>query len=141
MKTTVTVRVDEYLSNISQLEQEYPNVAFVYMPAPLDGLGEYGPGNIANEQIREYCLVNNKVLYDFADIESYDPDDNYFLDSGADGECDYSGGNWAVQWQDNHTEGIHWYDCAPPHTQPVNGNMKAYGAWYLFARLAGWIGN
>ncbi len=23
----------------------------------------------------------------------------------------------------------------------LNGNLKAYAAWYLFARLAGWNGN
>ncbi|MFX1395930.1 MAG: hypothetical protein ACFFAS_02680 [Promethearchaeota archaeon] len=34
--------------------------------------------------------------------------------------------------------GIHRYNCSPPHTQAVNGNIKAYGAWYLFGRFAVW---
>ncbi len=132
--------VDNYLSNMSQLELEYSNVSFVYTTGPLDGLGEDGPVNLACERIREYCEKYDKILYDFADIESYDPDDNYFLDLGAEDTCDYDGGNWALEWQATHTEGVHWYDCDPAHTKAVNGNMKAYGAWNLFAKLAGWSG-
>jgi hypothetical protein len=26
------------------------------------------------------------------------------------------------------------------HSQPLNGNLKAYSAWWLWARLAGWPG-
>ncbi len=37
--------------------------------------------------------------------------------------------------------GGEWYHCSPAHTQPLNGNLKAYAAWYLFARLVGWNGN
>ncbi len=53
---------------------------------------------------------------------------------------DYDGGNWAMEWQDSHTEGVYWYYCSPAHTQPLNGNLKAYAAWWLWARLAGWAG-
>lgn len=42
--------------------------------------GGSGPpdGNtfLRNEQIRQYCMQNNKILFDFADIESWDPDGN-----------------------------------------------------------------
>ena len=37
--------------------------------------------------IRDYCSENGKVLYDFADIESYDPDGTFYEYPG-DG-CDY----------------------------------------------------
>ena len=56
------------------LETDYPKITFVYMTAHLDGSGADGNTNQRNEQIRAYCRANNKVLFDFADIESYDPD-------------------------------------------------------------------
>ena len=31
--------------------------------------------------------------------------------------------------------------CGAAHSQPLNGNLKAYAAWWLWARLAGWTGN
>ena len=130
-----------YCINMNRLESEYPGVNFVYMTGHLNGSGEAGNVNQRNQQIRNWCAANGKILYDFADIESYDPDGlvNY-MQLFADDECDYSGGNWARQWQDTHTEGVDWYDCSPAHTQPLNGNLKAYAAWWMFARIAGWDG-
>ena len=90
--------IDSYLNLTSQLETEFPGVRFVYITGHLDGSGVSGNLNQRNEQIRAYCRANNKILFDFADIESYDPDGNYFLDMGADDGCFYSGGNWAQQW-------------------------------------------
>jgi len=85
---------------------------------------------------------NNKILYDFADIESYDPDGTYYLDKGADDGCNYNGSlnNWAIDWQNRHRKGIDWYECSSAHTQPLNANQKAYAAWWLWARLSGWEG-
>ena len=102
---------EEYLDEMNRLEQKYPDVVFIYMTGHLDGTGEEGNLHQRNEQIREYCRENRKWLFDFADIESYDPDGNYYLDLGADDACGYSGGNWAVEWQDSHTEGEDWYSC------------------------------
>ncbi|MCK5077435.1 MAG: T9SS type A sorting domain-containing protein, partial [Calditrichia bacterium] len=137
--------IDEYLEPMSQLEVAYPGVTFVYMTGHLNGDGEAGNLHQRNEQIRDYCQANGKVLYDFADIESYDPDGNYYLDLLANDNCDYDSddngsrdSNWAEEWQDSHTEGVDWYNCSPAHTKPLNGNLKAYAAWWLWARLAGW---
>jgi hypothetical protein len=47
-------------------------------------------------------------------------------------------GNWATEWQTSHTEGEDWYSCSSAHSQPLNANQKAYAAWWLWARLAGW---
>jgi len=49
-------------------------------------------------------------------------------------------GNWATAWQASHTEDLDWYDCHAAHSQPLNANRKAYAAWWLWARLAGWAG-
>jgi hypothetical protein len=127
---------------MAQLEEDYPGVTFVYMTGHL----EYGyessiyPGN---QMIRDFCIENNKVLYDFADIESHNPDGVYF--PYADDDCDYFDGpggtklgNWALEWQSSHSEGLDWFDCYSPHSQPLNANLKAYAAWWLFAALGGW---
>ena len=75
--------VNTYLSAMNQLEIDYPDVTFVYMTGHLDGTGSAGNLHFRNEQIRNYCRNNNKILFDFADIERYDPDGNDFLDLGA----------------------------------------------------------
>jgi hypothetical protein len=135
--------INTYLSLMNKLESEYPEVKFVYMTGHLDGTGVSGNLNIRNEQIRNYCRANNKILYDFADIESYDPDGGYYLDKGADDGCNYNGGsrNWAVDWQNSHRKGTDWFECSAAHSEPLNANQKAYAAWWLWARLAGWDAN
>jgi hypothetical protein len=95
---TTEENIDTYLFLMNALEQDYPGVTFVYMTGHLNGTGVGGNLNQRNEQIRAYSRANNKVLFDFADIESYDPDGDYFLDQGAEDDCDYDGGNWADEW-------------------------------------------
>ncbi len=68
------------------------------MTGHLNGTGEAGNLFQRNNQIRDFCAANNKVLFDFADIESYDPDGDYFRDLFANDSCDYDGGNWADEW-------------------------------------------
>lgn len=132
--------ISTYLSLMTELENEFPSVTFVYMTGHLDGSGVNGNLNQRNEQIRAYVRANNKVLFDFADIESYDPDGKYYLSRGADDGCNYNDGNWATAWQNSHPLNTDWYTCGAAHTQPLNANMKAYAAWNLWARLAGWDG-
>ena len=88
-------------------------------------------------------LIINKILFDFADIEKYNLDGDYFGDKYADDGCNYSDGNWASEWQnnENNEEGVDWYSCDSAHSQPVNANQKAYAIWWLWARLAGWDGS
>ncbi len=146
----------DYLDWMNKLEEEYyPDVTFVYMTSCTDhheGADAYNNTVAGNEIIRQYCLDHHKILYDFYDIESYDPSGNYY--PYVDENCEYyssandttADGNWAIVWQNKYTKyvpgttGGDWYDCSPPHTQPLNGNLKAYAAWWLWARLAGWNG-
>jgi hypothetical protein len=139
--------IDNFLAPMTQLEQDYPNVTFVYMTGHADGSGETGNLHLRNQQIRDYCLENGKVLYDFYDIEIYDPDGNYYGDKAVEDDCDYDSdgdgsrdANWATQWQEAHVEDLDWYTCGAAHTQPLNANRKAYAAWWLWARLGGWTG-
>jgi len=139
--------INTYLTLMNGLEEDFPDVAFVYMTGHLDGTGLNGTLHKRNEQIREYCRTNKKWLFDFADIESYNPDGVYFGDKIPNDACDYDSNNdgvrdanWAIQWQNSHTVGVDWYSCSAAHSQPLNANMKAYAAWHLWARIAGWDG-
>jgi hypothetical protein len=132
----------EYLTPMAQLEADYPNVKFVYMTGHAD-IWDDADNKAANQMIRDYCTSHDKILYDFADIEHYDPDGTFF--EYVNDSCDYYDGaggnllgNWATEWQAQHTEGVDWYDCSSAHSQPLNANRKAYAAWWLWAELAGW---
>lgn len=134
---------DEYLGPMTQLEEDYPHVTFIYMTGHVDILADED-NKAANDSIRSYCLNNNRWLFDFADFDRHDPDGaryefchdncNYYNASGD------SLGNWALEWQESHTEGVDWYDCSSAHSEALNANQKAYAAWWLWARLAGWDG-
>jgi hypothetical protein len=148
---TSEANIDLYLSLMSQLETEYPGVKFVYMTGHLNGTGATGNVNARNEQIRTYCRNNNKILFDFAGIESYDPDRavNYMV-LRANDNCDYYEGttsrNWATLWTSAHpgdeltlTSNRICSGCCA-HSQALNCVQKAGAVWWLWARLAGWTG-
>ena len=71
-----------------------------------------------NQQIRKHCADNNRILFDFNDIECYNPDGAYFGEAAADGvtyeglrrlddDCSYiidpndptTRGNWGIEWR------------------------------------------
>jgi uncharacterized repeat protein (TIGR01451 family) len=132
--------IELYLSLMNGLEQDFPGVTFVYMTGHLNGTGVGGNLNQRNEQIRAYCRANNKVLFDFADIESYDPDGDYFLDLGADDACTYDGGNWADEWCAANSGDKLCATCSCAHSRALNCSLKARAFWWMLARIAGWDG-
>lgn len=132
--------IDLYLYLMAGLEADFPDVTFVYMTGHLDGSGKDGNLNLRNNQIRDYCRANNKFLYDFADIESFDPGAQVnYMELYADQTCDFVGGNWADQWCKANPEECSACYCA--HSRSLNCDLKARAFWWLMARLAGWNGN
>jgi PKD repeat protein len=134
----------DYLTPMSQLEEDYPGITFVYMTGHVDHWDDAN-NKEANQMIRDYVIANNKVLYDFADIESYDPDGNYY--EYPHDNCDYYAsengalmGNWCTEWQNSNEENVDWWASGAAHSHHINGNLKGYAAWWLWARLGGWEG-
>jgi len=133
---------DQYLGPMTQLEEDYPNVTFIYMTGHVD-ITQDSCNKAANDSIRAYCLKNDKVLFDFADFDRHDPNATYY--EFVNDNCDYYDtvggtllGNWALEWQGTHTEGVDWYQTGESHTYSLNENQKGYAAWWMWARLAGW---
>lgn len=139
---------EHYLTPMNQLESDYPDVTFVYMTGHLEGLGSDGSVYHANQEIRDYCNTNHKILFDFSDIEKYSPDCNmnyqvYFADDG----CNYNhpnGGtaNWANDWltenPDHELAEISALCSSCAHSVSLNCVKKGVASWYLWARIAGW---
>ncbi|MBI2922351.1 MAG: hypothetical protein HYY18_14960 [Planctomycetes bacterium] len=137
--------IETYLRLMGGLETDWPKVKFVYMTGHLDGSGLRGNLHARNEQIRAHCRRGGRILFDFEDIESHDPDGVSYAERAPNDACDYDKdgdgrreSNWAKEWQEAHPG--KWFPCSSAHSQPLNANLKAQAAWHLWARLAGWDG-
>jgi hypothetical protein len=100
------------------------------------------------KRIIDYCNANHHFCLDYwsQDVYHYETDFYKPLESGNDNIMH-------KQYFDTHTEGVDWFATRsysagtvkwPAHCentpQHITSNRRAYAAWWIWARLAGWSG-
>ena len=164
--------IPRYLANMEILIAEYgpggtkPRVTahpvtFVFMTGHAEGQGEGGVVHAANQQIRQHCLANGRVLYDFADIESYNLDGVYFYDRTMYDNLNYTTaanttGNGGAEWIAAHIGselerlttgngvGGGYTGCTgcahsdSPVAANINCVLKGRAFWWMLAVISGW---
>ena len=70
-----TASATAYLNAMTALETAYPSTVFVYTTMPL--MTSTDSDNVLRNQynaaVRSFCVANDKLLFDIADMEAYDP--------------------------------------------------------------------
>jgi hypothetical protein len=127
-------------------------VAFVFMTGHANMGSNTGDGNPKNqaELIINHCIKNGYYCLDYYSIDTHDMGDNYWEDTGDNGNSDLYGGNFYIDWQNAHQLGTDWYEnksspggsveFGAHNSQHITANRKAFAMWWIMARIAGWDG-
>ncbi len=124
--------ISQYLQDMEQLELDYPDVFFVYWTDVVDEDGEDALVEQRNNLIRDYCYSNDKILYDFANITTYDPTGTYHPGT-SEGGC-----SWCEEWYLNNNYSFCGGFDNCQHSVCYDCFRKGQAFWWLLVRLAGW---
>jgi len=130
LKEYTAQQVQDYLNSMAALEVTHPDITFIYMTGNAQDTGFDGYKRyLRNEQIRNYCTANDKVVYDFEDLDSW-----WFNPTTQQWEhatYDYNGYTIPV-------EHPHFYGSDAGHTTYESCEQKGKAVWWMMAKLAGW---
>jgi hypothetical protein len=137
-------RVRWDISDLEALESRYPDKIFIYWTTSLSRSLGSPEGLVFNNQMREYAIENEKILFDVADILSHDDRGNPCYDNRdsiqyctMSGSCEnYPDDGRALpaicQDYTTETDGGHLGSVS------AGGIRVAKAFWVLMAQIAGW---
>jgi hypothetical protein len=132
MSSNDIATVNLYINKLKNLDNQYADVDMIYFTGHTDP-GARATLNRNNNKVRDYVIAYGGILFDFNDIESFDPTGRYY--PATTDAC-----TWCNTWCNTHPTDCQDLptDCA--HSHGFNCKVKGEAFWWMTARMAGWNG-